>query len=164
MFPRLFTASLAILSIAGAALAHDYRAGQLKISHPWAKPTLNGAPAGSGYLSITNTGKTADRLLSGSSPAAGSVEIHEMSMTGGIMRMRQITEGVAIAPGATVSLQPGGNHLMLIGLKRPLVSGQRIPATLVFRNAGKVQVELTVESPAPAATMPGMSMPGHMDH
>jgi copper(I)-binding protein len=167
MSSRLLATGLAVMVLASQAFALDYRVGAIKISQPWAKPTLQGAQTGSAYLSLTNSGKTADRLLSGSTPIAGALEIHEMSMTGGIMRMRQITEGLPIAPGGKITLQPGGTHLMLIGLKSPLVAGKKVPATLIFQNAGKVQIDLVVTPASSASASPamsGMSMPDHSGH
>lgn len=126
------------------ASAHDYMLGSLKIGHPWARATPPSAPSGGGFLTITNTGTTADRLVSAASPAAGQVQVHEMKMDGTIMRMREVENGLEIPPGATVALAPGGFHLMMMGLKDPLKEGTRVPLTLVFEKAGKIDVELMV--------------------
>jgi copper(I)-binding protein len=126
------------------ASAHDYTLGSLKIGHPWARATPPTAPAGGGFLTVTNTGTTADRLISATSPAASQVQVHEMKMDGSIMRMRELDNGLAIPPGATVTLAPGGFHLMMIGLKEPLKETTRVPVTLVFEKAGKIDVELRV--------------------
>jgi hypothetical protein len=135
--------SCAVLSGMPAA-AHDYTLGSLKIGHPWARATPPTAPTGGGFLTITNTGTTADRLVSASSAASSQVQIHEMKMDGAIMRMRELDNGVEIPPGATVALAPGGFHLMMIGLKGPLKEATRVPLTLVFEKAGKIDVELAV--------------------
>src|SRR6185503_13156886 len=87
----------------GAAVAQDYKLGDLEIGHPWARATPPTAPAGGGYLTVTNKGTTADRLVAVRSPAAGSVQVHEMKMEGNVMRMRELDGGLAIAPGATVT-------------------------------------------------------------
>ena len=126
------------------AAAHDYTLGSLKIGHPWARATPPTAPSGGGFLTVTNTGTTADRLVSVSSPAAAQVQVHEMKMDGTIMRMRELENGLEIPPGATVALAPGGLHLMMMGLKAPLKEATRVPVTLVFEKAGKVDVELQV--------------------
>jgi len=126
------------------AAAHDYTLGSLKIGHPWARATPPAAPAGGGFLTITNTGTTADRLVSASSSAASQVQVHEMKMDGNIMRMRELDNGLEIPPGATVTLAPGGMHLMMIGLKAPLKESTMVPVTLVFEKAGRIDVELTV--------------------
>lgn len=161
MFRRTFfaLATAAALAAAVPALAHDTKAGALQIKHPWIRPTPPGAPTGGGYLTIVNTGPKPDRLLGGSTQAAARLEVHEMSMDGAIMRMRKLDDGVAIPPGGTVELKPGGMHIMLIGLKAPLKVGDRVPAILRFERAGEVKVEFAVETPpAPAAAR------GHMEH
>ncbi len=137
-------ALLALLLIASPAIAHDYKLGALEISHPWARATPPTAPTGGGYLSVKNTGTTPDRLISASSPAAGTVEVHEMKMEGSVMRMRELAGGLEIKPGETVTLAPGGMHLMMMGLKAPLKQGEKVPLTLVFEKAGKIDVELAV--------------------
>ena len=93
---------------------------------------------------MKNTGATADRLLSASSPAAEAVQVHEMKMEGNVMRMREIAGGLEIPPGATVTLAPGGLHIMMMGLKAPFKQGDKVPVTLVFEKAGKIDVELAV--------------------
>jgi periplasmic copper chaperone A len=133
----------ALLSV--PALAQDYTAGSLKIGHPWARATPKGAPVGGGYLSITNTGSEPDRLVGGSSQVAKKFELHEMSMDHGVMKMRPLGNGLEIPPGKTVTLSPGGLHVMFVDLKQALKQGDKIPATLEFAKAGKVQVEFTVE-------------------
>jgi copper(I)-binding protein len=157
---RTSTLAFALLLAPALAAAADYDKGLLHITHPWARPTPNAAPTAAGYLSITNHGKTPDRLLGGASPLAGSIEPHTMSMAGGIMRMRLAADGFEIAPGATLTLSPGGSHLMIVGPRRPFKAGDRIPATLRFAHAGEVKVEFAVQAEAPAAamSMPGMKM------
>ena len=89
-------AAIAIsLSLGGAALAHDYKAGALKIEHPWTRATPGGAKVGGGYLLIENTGSTPDKLIAVSAPAiSGRAEIHEMAVTNGLMTMRPLDSGV----------------------------------------------------------------------
>ena len=130
--------------------AHEYKVGELHIGHPYARSTPPGAKAGGAYLSIDNKGKAADKLLRASSPRAGSVELHTMSMEGNIMRMRQVP-AIEVAPGTVVKLAPGGLHIMLQDLKQSLSKGDRFPMTLVFERAGEVKVEVVVEDAAPAA-------------
>lgn len=103
---------------------------------------------GVAYLSISNQGKTADTLVAASTPAAGSVEIHQTTLVDAMARMRPLA-GIEIAPGATVKVEPGGIHLMLVDLKAPLAVGQSVPLTLEFRAAGRVTVQLKVESDQP---------------
>lgn len=137
----LFLALLPVL-----AFAHDYKLGALEIGHPWARATAPTSPAGAGFLTIKNTGSTPDRLVTAKCPTAGMVQIHEMKMDGNIMRMRELEHGLEIPPGATVSLAPGGFHLMMMQLKEPLKQGTRVPCTLTFDKAGSIDVELAVES------------------
>jgi hypothetical protein len=99
-------------------------------------------------MTIVNSGRSADRLLGGSSPASGRFEIHEMSMAGGVMSMRRLDKGLEIPPGGTVTLKPGGFHIMFIGLAKPFKLGDRVPATLQFEKAGSVKVEFLVRQPA----------------
>ena len=142
--------ALGVLAIALSALpaaARDYKLGTLDIAQPWARATAPTAPSGGGFLKITNSGSAADRLVSASSPAtATEVQIHEMKMDGNVMRMRELERGLEIAPGATVTLAPGGYHLMFMGLKAPLKQGTTVPVTLVFEKAGKIDIELAVEA------------------
>ncbi len=103
-----------------------------------------GAPTAAGYAVITNASRHDDRLIGAESAAAASVEVHAMSMTGGIMRMRPVEGGLAIGSGRTVRLAEGGYHLMFVSPKRPLKSGQTVATTLRFEHAGPVVVSFKV--------------------
>ena len=127
------------------AQAADVTAGSLKISAPWARATPKGASVGGGYMTITNSGTTPDRLIGGSADVARSFEVHEMKMDGGVMKMRPVANGIEIKPGQTVTLEPSGYHVMLVGLKQQLKQGEHFKATLEFAKAGKVDVDFTVE-------------------
>ena len=156
-------ATLAV--VLGIGHSHAQSSGSISIEKPFSRATPGGSKIGVGYMTITNKGNAADRLLSASSPAAGKVEIHEMTMQGGVMKMRELAGGLPIEAGKTASLAPGGYHLMLVELKAPLKKGDKILVTLIFENAGKVDVTLDVQ--AIGATQPsGMSKPsddgGHM--
>lgn len=128
------------------ASAHGVKVGELSITHLWTRQTAPGQSNGGGFMTITNIGTGADRLVSGSSPAAAKVEIHTMSMDGGIMRMRPIKDGLDVPAGGKLELKPGGYHIMLIGLKAPLERGKLVPLTLKFEKAGTTTVNLKVES------------------
>jgi len=145
-FSRLSAVVLALVAVCAIpASAQDYKVGALVISHPWVRPTPPGAPTAVGYLTITNHGASPDRLLGGSSPAVGDIQVHEMSMTGNIMRMRPIAGGLLVGAGRSVVLSPGGDrHLMLIGPKHLFRSGDRVPATLRFEKAGLVNLTFGV--------------------
>ena len=108
--------------------------------------TPKNAPVAGGYLKITNTGATPDRFVGGSTEVAKRFEIHEMKMDGGVMKMRELKDGLEIPPGATVELKPGSYHIMMLSLSRPLAKGERIKGSLVFEKAGKADVEFAVEA------------------
>jgi len=144
---RIPAALLALsLAFAGSAAAHDYELGSLSIKHPWSRATPKGASVAGGYLTITNNGTTPDRLIGGSVEAAKRFEIHEMSMEGGVMKMRELPKGLEIAPGATVELKPGSYHVMMMNLSKQFMQGDKIKGSLTFEKAGKVDVEFTVEA------------------
>jgi copper(I)-binding protein len=142
------------------ALAHDYTVGSLKIGHPWARATPKGASVGGGYMTITNTGTASERLTGGSSAVAQSFEVHEMKMEGGVMKMRPVAGGIEIKPGQTVTLDPDGDHVMLVALKEQLKQGSRFKATLEFAKAGKVEVDFVVEGMGAKAPADDHDMPG----
>ena len=146
MFRSIFLIVTAvILSLAvSPASAADVALGALKLSAPWARATPKGAKVGGGYLKITNTGAEADRLIGGSTSIADKVEVHEMSMSNGVMKMREQPTGLEIKPGQTIELKPGGFHLMIVGLKKPLTQGEHLNVTLTFAKAGKVDVDFAV--------------------
>src|SRR5215471_17099674 len=122
------------------ARADEVKAGDLVISQAWSRATPKGAKTGGGYLTIENKGSAPDRLIDGSSDVAGSVQVHEMSTEGGVMKMRPVENGLTIEPGKTVKLAPGGYHLMMMDLKQPLKRGDKLPVTLQFEKAGTVAV------------------------
>jgi periplasmic copper chaperone A len=142
----------ALLVAATPAVAQN--AGNLQIDGAWARATPKGAQVGGGYLTITNKGASPDRLIGGSTPAAAKLEVHQTSMSGGVAHMREHDKGLVIKPGQKIEFKPGGNHVMFVNLKEPLVQGRPITATLEFEKAGKVEVQFRVEpvgSPGPAA-------------
>ena len=140
----LFAAVLALAI--SAAQAHDYKVGTLEIGHPWTRATPKGASVGGGYLKITNKGTVADRLTGATFAVAPRVEIHEMAMRDGMMRMRALPNGIEIKPDETVEFKPGSYHIMFMNLKEPLEKGQRIKGTLTFEKAGPIEVEYVVEA------------------
>ena len=148
-------AAFVSLSFLGNPLAaHEYRVGDLAIDHPWTRAVGTAAPTSAGYMVIRNTGAAPDRLVAAETPRATRVELHEMSITDGIMRMRPIAGGIALPAGGEVRLAPGGLHLMLIGPKGGFEQGVRVPTTLVFERAGRITVELAVEAPGARGTGP----------
>lgn len=149
----LAIAGVAALAAAGGASAHDYQLKMLHIDHPFARATPPGARSGGVFLSVENKGDSADRLLRVSTPVAGTAELHQMVMDAGVMRMRAIA-GLDVKPGARVVLQPGGYHVMLTDLKRPLHAGDSFPLTLGFEKAGSIEVNVMVESMSAGAMHP----------
>jgi len=116
------------------------------VSQGWSRATPKGAKVAGGYLAIENRGTAPDSLLSASSPAAAKVEIHQMTMQDGIMTMRPLDQGLTIPPDGIVTLAPGGNHIMFIGLTAPFEEGQRIPVSLNFQRAGTIEATFDVGS------------------
>jgi copper(I)-binding protein len=139
-FRQLFLALLLSPTLALAAQSPSLRIEQ---AYSYATPAP-GITAG-GFLTIVNAG-AADRLLGAESPAVGRVEIHEMSLAGGVMRMRALSEGLAVPAQGRLQLAPGGYHLMLIEPKQALALGAKLPLVLHFEKAGRVEVELEVRS------------------
>ena len=130
-----------------------YRTTQVKmlrVSNPFARATPPGAKVAGAFMSIENQGQEADRFVSASSPVAGLVEIHEMAMDGGLMKMRAV-KGIDLKPGATVELRPGGYHVMLEDLKQPLKEGDQVPLVLTFEKSGTVEVKVNVGAMGAAA-------------
>lgn len=144
-------AILAAPTIAAPSHQHgsmEHAGAGVTVSDAWAAATMPGAQVGAAYLSLANTGTSAVTLVSVTSPASASVEIHTMSMDGGVMRMRPVSGGVTIPPGETVALTPGGMHLMLMGLRQPLTDGSTITLNLTFKGASAQSVQLPVRSRA----------------
>jgi periplasmic copper chaperone A len=135
-----------LMFVAFAAQAHEYKVGDLTIEHPWARPTAGPNMLGAAYMTLKNAGKEADTLKSASSPDAATVQIHQnIQGANGVMEMRPVEGGLTVPPGGTVALQPGGYHIMLIGLKHNLEEGQRVPLKLDFARTGNVDIEINVE-------------------
>jgi len=121
-----------------------FRAGSLEISAPWLRATPNGAKVAGGYVSVTNHGSEPDKLIAAAMPLAGRAEVHEMSMENGTMHMHELAGGLDIKPGETITLKPGGYHLMFMDLHDTLKQGDTIEGSLTFAKAGKVIVTFKV--------------------
>ena len=140
---RIFTAVFMGLMMLSPAMASDLMFGALQF-----RATIGSMPSSAAYLSITNHGGMADRLLAVESSLARKTELHTMDVTNGVMKMRQIDDGIAIPSGKTIQLAPGGFHVMLIGLKAPLNANENYQVTLTFEKAGKVNLTGLAKRPA----------------
>lgn len=135
-----------LFATAHGLFAHEFKGGQLEIDHPWSRATPPGARVAGGYLVIKNKGGEADRLVSIQSDISEKAEIHQMSVgADGVMKMRQITDGVEIPAGGEVAFKSGSYHIMFIGLKAPVKEGEKFSGTLTFEKAGAVTVEFTID-------------------
>jgi copper(I)-binding protein len=132
--------------LAQAQATKTYTLKDLVIEAPWSRETPTGARVAGGFFKITNKGTTPDRLVGGSFPLAGRLEVHEMAVIDGVMRMRELDKGLEIKPGETVELKPGSFHVMFMELKEPLKAGQTVKGTLIFANAGTIEVEYQVNA------------------
>ncbi|CDX20254.1 conserved exported hypothetical protein [Mesorhizobium sp. ORS 3324] len=160
VFPRGFehvsAAAFAVLLLfasAPGALAHEFKAGDLEIGHPWSRATPPGAKVAGGYFTVTNKGSSPDRLLSISTDISDTAGVHEMGVKDGVMTMRPVNGGLEIPAGGKVELKPGGYHVMFVGLKRQPKQGEKFPATLTFEKAGNVKIEFLVEGMSEAGGM-----------
>ena len=156
-------AILAVVTFTAPALAHEVTIGSLTLTDLWARATPPKAPTAAGYLTITNKGSEPDRLIAASTPLAATGELHIMQVKDGIMTMRPVEGGIEIPAGGTVTLAPGGYHLMFVTLKETLKDGGKLPVTLTFEKAGAVTTFLhilPVGSQGPAGAASGMDMKG----
>jgi copper(I)-binding protein len=164
---KFATAALAGFAtfLATPAMAEPINAGDLTIDRIAARATPANAPVSGGYMIIRNNGERADRLVGATASIADKVEIHEMAMDGDVMKMRELDDGLAIAPGEHVTLQPGGYHIMFTQLDGQLSPGATFEGTLSFENAGEIKVTWPVETLPEIRKMLGSDMEmKSMDH
>lgn len=124
-------------------------AGNVAVSEPWVRGTVAAQKATGAFMGLTAT--TATRLVGASSPAAAQVEVHEMTMENDVMKMRPVA-GLDLPAGSTVALKPGGYHIMLMGLAKPLAEGTKVPMTLIFEAADGARETVEIEAPVRALT------------
>lgn len=134
-------------------------AGAIQTEEPWARESPPMVKNGAAYMTLVNTGAETDRLLSAAGDVAETIELHTHLLENNVMKMRKV-DAIEVAPGEPTALKPGGLHVMLIGLKKPLVAGQTFPLMLKFEKAGEVPVQVMVRG-KDAATMPSG---GHAHH
>ncbi len=158
-------ALFAAVAFSAPAFAHEVKVGSLEITNLWARATPPKAPTGAGYMTITNKGNAEDTLTAVATPVAETSELHIMEVKNGIMTMHPVEGGIKIPAGATVTLAPGGYHLMFIKLKHDLKQGETLPVTLTFAKAGTVATFLHIMpvgsmGPAGAGDATTMDMKG----
>lgn len=147
-------APAAVLKIAGDAKSAatggadtgSATAGSLAVEDGWSRATADGAKVAAGYLTIKNSGSAADTLVSVETPVSDKGEIHDMTMTDGVMRMRRLAEGLEIPAGGSAELKPGGMHLMFIDLKKQLVAGETVPLKLTFKSGAVIELKLPIRA------------------
>ena len=142
--------TVALLSVCSPAGVY---AGDITIDVPFARASAGSVKTGAAFMVVKNSGATDDALVGAKSPVAARAELHTHIQDGDVMRMRQVSS-IDVPAGGTVSLQPGGLHIMLIDLKEPLRPGETFPLTLTFAKAGTVAVYVPVKSPAEMGSMP----------
>ena len=139
------------IAVSSSALAQsvskNVSTDSIKIENAYTRATVPGQKVAGGFMKIENKG-AADQLVSASSPVAGEVQLHEMSMEGNVMKMRQVKD-IAVPANGAVELKPGGLHIMFMNIKAPLAAGETVPVKLKFAKAGEVEVKFPVNAAAP---------------
>lgn len=143
---RLAYLGLVVLlaATAGPAFGQQVAESGITVTDAWARATPPSASTAAIYATIRNEGDAPDRLIGIESAIAGNADIHKMTMQGGVMRMRPLSDGLAVAPGASVALAPGGVHGMLIGLKKPLSPGDNFSLWAIFESGERVETTVSV--------------------
>lgn len=154
---RLLISAAAGLLLVGAAQA------EIAVSNPFSRASAPQAKAGAAFMTVTIDAGS-DKLIGASSPVADKVELHTHLMQDGVARMRPVEGGIDVTAGTPTELKPGGQHIMLIGLKAPLKQGDSFPVTLKFEKAGDVLVTVPVQGPGAMGPMQGHDHGGHGDH
>lgn len=142
---------LMVLCVTGGAFAdlpaaaHGYSKGDLQVRHPWTRATAARDKFAVAYIEIRNSGRQPDRIIGVSTPVAERVELHSAKREGDRATTRKVTS-FEVSARWRLLLRPGASHLALVGLRRPLAKGERIPLTLRFERAGELKVELEVQA------------------
>lgn len=122
--------------------------GELEIHSAYAVAPPPGVDTAAAYLTLRNRGKAPDLLMTVRSDAAGTSAVHQTLSDGGVMKMRAVEGGLALPPGESIEMAPGGKHLMFMQLARAIEPGSTLAVTLVFRDAGEVDLLLPVRDTA----------------
>jgi periplasmic copper chaperone A len=157
------TFAVALIAIAPTAFAQGTGTSTIAVEQPWARATPAGAQTGAVYMTLDNKTSTADRLTGALSDVADKLQIHQMTVVNGVMQMRELTDGLPIPAGGSVTLKPGSYHVMLIGLKKPLAAGEAFPLTLTFEKAGNIPVTVQVQAMGAMQDNTGGGMGGMKD-
>ena len=162
---RASAIALAGFGFLAVATAHAATgAAPFNILDAWVRVPPAGGHTGAAYMKIKNTGGQEDRLTGGSTPVAKTVQVHEMTMTNGVMDMHEVVGGLVLPAHGTVTLAPGGYHIMLIDLTRPIKTGDDVPLTLHFAKAGDITIHASAKEPPSGNSMGGMSEMSNMGH
>ncbi len=157
---------LKALTLIAALACASVHAQTIEIKDAWARSSVPGQKASGAFMKIS--ARDGAKLVGASSPVAGVVQVHEMTMEGNVMKMRAVAGGLDIPAGQTVELKPGGYHVMLMDLKAPLVKDSSVALTLVFKDAkgaeSKVDLKVPVASSAPGAKVGDMPAMDHSKH
>jgi copper(I)-binding protein len=154
----LVIAALAAAVLAAPALAHEAKSGSLTLQDLRVKASLKGTNTTLAYVTVVNAGAKPDRLVSATCECGAKVTLHRMWMDHGVMRMRLVEKGLEVPAHGELKLAPGGDHLMLTGVKTPLEDKGKVTLTLTFAHAGKVTTffHVMADPGAPMAPMAGM--------
>lgn len=153
----LMVGALTVTGVAGLSVAHASEKQEMMVSDAWSRERPAAIKMGGVFVTLHNMGSEGDTLVAASTPAAEKVEIHNVSMTDGVMKMFEV-DGVEVPAGETVEFKPGSYHIMLMGLKEPLSKGKTFPLTFEFARAGKIEVTVEVKEAG------AMEMKSHKHH
>ena len=141
----LFLAAALLLALSLSNQTHAQTStNTITVEQAWARATPGGARTGAAYMTLLNSGASADRLLSATTPVADQVQFHKQTEDNGVSRMREV-HNVELSPGGKIIFKPGDMHMMIVGLKQPLKEGQTFPLTLQFEKAGRIDVSVPIE-------------------
>jgi hypothetical protein len=152
---------LLLVLMSAAAGAQEYRLGPITIEQPWSRATPPGARVAAGYMTIINNGAAQDRLVAATFALAPRAEFHETTIENGVTKMRELPNGIVIAPRSTVELKPGSLHIMFREPTRPLVRGEEVAGTLTFEKAGTIEVRYKVVAVGSSPAWPGRGAHQH---
>lgn len=154
------TVAATAITVFGVVQAMQHSKDGVHAMEVWARPSIGETGNSAAYMRLMNGGKADDALVEVRGDVAKAIELHEHIRDGDIMRMRRVEDGITLAAGQEVALKPGGYHVMLIGLAKPLKEGDSFPLTLVFKSGSEVGVDVKVQMKGPSEADRG-SHKGH---